>query len=105
MSADAMPVKMSSHVQTACHRLHVPFEHGTDAMTARMKQTRDEFCPFLLEPFDRFECLARELLLCQGQEPGEMVVIVAGRLSMIDPPDAGLQLWINRMVFTAVADA
>jgi hypothetical protein len=74
-------------------------------MTAGMKQPLDQFCAFLLEPFNCFERLARELLMCQGQELGEMVVVGARRLSMIDLPDTGLQLWISRMVFTTVTDA
>jgi hypothetical protein len=52
----------------------MPFEHGTNTMTAGIKQSLDQFCAFLLEPFNCFECFARELLVCQGQELGEMVV-------------------------------
>lgn len=83
----------------------MPFEHGTDTMTTGMKKTLNQLGSFLLEPFNGFECFARELLMCQGQELSGMVVVGARRRSMIDLPDAGLQLWISRMVFTAVTDA
>ncbi len=100
-----MPMKVTAHVQTAGHRLHMPFEHGTDPMTTGMKESLQEFGAFLLKAVDRFECFSLEVLTSKDQKLSKMGVVAALRFGMIDAPDEELQARVDGVMLAAVTNA
>jgi len=53
----------------------VPFEHGTDAMAAGVKQPLTQLRPFLSEAFNGFECLSLQLLAREDEKLVEMKIV------------------------------
>jgi len=46
VSRRAMPAEIARHVEAARERLHMVIEHGTDAMTAGVKQAVEQWGAF-----------------------------------------------------------